>query len=139
MSPDPVESGMGGVSQPQRYNHGVGSPAASDEPIVLIDIAGPGLFLAARVVKTGGSGGGETSVSLLIDGNDVWMASYFWDLVNGQTAQNPYGVVLAEQADIHTMTLGFPYPLRFAERFVLLVYNHDEDVQQIVADVIHAV
>jgi hypothetical protein len=102
---------------------------------VLIDLKGPGVFLAAQVTKQGG-GSGLTFVDLDIDGDNVTNISFAAARNVGFTEQNPYGLVLLGR-DPQTLTIGFPVPLRFDKSLRLSVVVNEAGVVQILANVIH--
>ena len=128
------ESCLDGVCEPER-TQGLVAPAPRGEH-VLVQLKGPGLFLAAEVVKQGGASG-LTFVSLDIDGRNVVNLSYAaaqnWGLVH----PNPFGIVLLQGAGIQNFTMGFPVPLRFRSELRLSVVVDEDGVAQIVANVVH--
>lgn len=123
-----------GICDPQRIQ-GLKAPAPKGEHM-LVNLKGPGVFLASQVTKQGGSAG-LTFVSLDIDGRNVTNLSYAaaenWGLIQ----QNPYGIVVLRSNDIKTLTIGFPYPLRFKSELKLTAIVNEDGVVQILANVIH--
>ena len=123
-----------GVCAPQR-TQGLRAPAPRGEHL-LVNLKGPGLFLAAEVAKQGGSND-LTFVSLDIDGRNVTNLSFAAAENTGLTQQNPFGLVLLASPAIKNLTIGFPVPLRFQKRLKLSVNVDEDDVVQILANVIH--
>jgi hypothetical protein len=123
-----------GVCDPQR-TQGLRAPAPKGEHL-LVNLKGPGLFLAAEVVKQGGTND-LTFVSLDIDGRNVTNLSFAAAENTSLTQQNPYGLVLLASDAIKNLTVGFPVPLRFQKRLKLSVNVDEDDVAQILANVIH--
>jgi hypothetical protein len=127
-----------GVCDPQR-TQGQEAPAPEGEYAV-VNLDGPGTFVAAEVIKQGGAGD-ITFVILDIDGRNVVNISYAAATRNlGLTQQNPFGLVLLETpgtAPIKNLTIGFPTPLRFEEYLTLSVVVREPDVVQVLANVIH--
>jgi hypothetical protein len=128
-----AERCLTGVCRPRR-TQGLRAPAPEGEH-VLIDLKGPGVFLAAQVTKQGG-GSGLTFVDLDIDGDNVTNISFAAARNVGFTEQNPYGLVLLGR-DPQTLTIGFPVPLRFDKSLRLSVVVNEAGVVQILANVIH--
>jgi hypothetical protein len=107
------------------------------EDYVLVKLTGPGVFLAAEVMKQGGTTG-LTFVTLDIDGRRVIDESYAGAKNAGLTQYNPFGIVLLKtQEHIENLTIGFPAPLRFEKKLVLLAKVDEDNVAQIVASVVH--
>ena len=123
-----------GVCDPER-TQGLKAPAPKGNHM-LVQLKGPGLFLAASVTKQGG-GTGITFVSLDIDGRNVTNISYAAAGNSGLTQQNPYGLVLLKSASLKDLTIGFPSPLRFQRKLTLSVTVNETGVVQILANVIH--
>jgi hypothetical protein len=123
-----------GVCDPER-TQGLRAPAPKDD-YVLVSLKGPGLFLAAEVVKQGGSTD-LTFVSLDIDGRNVTSLSYAAARNSGLTQQNPYGVVFLQADNLQNLTIGYPSPLRFDQELNLSVKVSEDGVVQILANVIH--
>jgi hypothetical protein len=106
---------------------------------VLVNLDGPGTFVAAEVTKQGGAGD-ITFVILDIDGRNVVNTSYAATRNLGLTQQNPFGLVLLETpatATVKNLTIGFPTPLRFEENLRLSVVVREGGVVQVLANVIH--
>jgi hypothetical protein len=123
-----------GVCDPER-TQGLKAPAPKGD-YVLVNLKGPGLFLAAEVVKQGGSSD-LTFVILDIDGRNVTNLSYIAARNSGLTAQNPYGIVYFQGNRLDTLTIGFPSPLRFERELKLSVKVSEDGVLQMLANVIH--
>lgn len=123
-----------GVCDPER-TQGLKAPAPKGNHM-LVQLKGPGLFLAASVTKQGG-GTGFTFVSLDIDGRNMTNISYAAAGNFGLTQQNPYGLVLLKSASLKNLTIGFPSPLRFQRELTLSVNVNETGVVQILASVIH--
>lgn len=123
-----------GVCDPER-TQGLRAPAPKDD-YVLVSLKGPGLFLAAEVVKQGGSND-LTFVILDIDGRNVTNLSYAAARNSGLTQQNPYGIVYLQADKLETITIGYPSPLRFERELNLSVKVNEDGVVQILANVIH--
>lgn len=124
-----------GVSDPER-TQGLRSPAPKGEH-ELVALQGPGIFLTAEISKQGGTND-LTFIILDIDGKNVVNLSVAAAKNWGLTQDNPYGLVLVESAaDIKTLTIGFSSPLRFKSKLTLKVDVREENVEQIVANVIH--
>jgi len=103
---------------------------------MLVNLKGPGLFIAAEVVKQGGSSD-LTFVIMDIDGRNVTNISYIAAKNSGLTVQNPYGIVYLPAERLDNLTIGFPTPLRFEKELKLWVKVNEEGVVQILANVIH--
>jgi hypothetical protein len=103
---------------------------------VLVNLEGPGVFLAAAVSKQGGANN-VTFVILEIDGSNVTNLSFSAAITFGLTQHNPFGLVLVQSPLVKTMTIGFPTPLRFEKNLRLSVKVAEPDVAQILANVIH--
>lgn len=126
-----------GVCDPQR-TQGLEAPAAEGEHS-LVNLDGPGTFVAAMVTKQGGLDD-LTFVNLDIDGRNVVSISYAAARNFGLTQQNPFGLVLLEtpgSGTVKNLTIGFPSPLRFEERLTLSVVVSESGVVQVLANVIH--
>ena len=126
-----------GVCAPQR-TQGLRAPAPEGDH-VLVNLNGPGTFVAAEVTKQGGAGD-ITFVVLDIDGRNVVNISYAATRNVGLTQQNPFGLVLLETpgtATIKNLTIGFPTPLRYEESLRLTVVVREPGVVQVLANVIH--
>jgi hypothetical protein len=126
-----------GVCDPQR-TQGLEAPAPEGE-YALVNLDGPGTFVAAQVTKQGGDGD-ITFVILDIDGRNVVNISYAAMRNSGLTQHNPFGLVLLETpgtATIKNLTIGFPAPLRFEEGLRLSVEVRELGVVQVLANVIH--
>jgi len=129
-----VPACAGGVCNPRRVQ-GLRAPAPRGEH-VLIDIAGPGVFLAGEVVKQGG-GPGLSFVSLDIDGRNVVNTSYDAARNWGLTEHNPYGVhYLGSAAGLENLTFGWPTPLVFMRSLKVSVVVRQDGVVQILANVV---
>jgi hypothetical protein len=101
----------------------------------LIDLKGPGLFLAGHVTKQGGATG-LTFVELTIDGRNV-VAHGFSALQNiGLTEQSPFGLVLLGSGGLQSYTFGWPVPLVYKRQLTLVVNVKETGVAQIVANII---
>jgi hypothetical protein len=123
-----------GVCSPQR-SQALMAPAPQGNH-VLLQLKGPGLFLAATVTKQGGVSG-LTYVVLDLDGRNVANVSYAMAEQAGLTHQNPSGLVLLKSPALRTLAVGFPAPLRFQENLQLSVAVSEDGVSQIQANVIH--
>jgi hypothetical protein len=123
-----------GVCEPER-TQGLRAPAPKGDH-VLVDLKGPGVFVAAQVTKQGGESG-LTFVSMDIDGRNVTNLSYAAAQNWGLTQHNPYGIVCFQSAGLQTMTIGFPTPLHYRSELKLSVSVNEDDVVQILANVIH--
>jgi hypothetical protein len=103
----------------------------------LVTLKGPGKFLSAEVCKQGGTND-LTFVILDIDGRNVVNLSIAAVKNQGLTRYNPYGLVLLESAvGLKTLTMGFPYPLQFNTDLTLEVDVREDNVEQILANVVH--
>jgi len=124
----------GGVCNPRRVQ-GLRAPAPRGEH-VLIDIAGPGVFLSGEVVKQGG-GAGLSFVSLDIDGRNVVNISYDAARNSGLTEHNPYGVhYLTSAAGLENLAFGWPTPLVFLRSLKVSAVVRQDGVVQILANVL---
>jgi hypothetical protein len=123
-----------GVCDPER-TQGLRAPAPKDD-YVLVSLKGPGLFLAAEVVKQGGNND-ITFVILDIDGRNVTNLSFAAARNSGLMQQNPYGIVYLQADKLETITIGYPSPLRFERELNLSVKVNEDGVVQILANVIH--
>lgn len=101
----------------------------------IIEIEGPGVFLAAEISKQGGSGD-LTFVGLDLDGRSLWNLSYAAATNIGLTAHNAWGQSVVSGFGIKTMVLGLPTPLRFQKQLVLTVQINENGVDQVVANVL---
>ena len=129
-----VPACAGGVCNPRRVQ-GLKAPAPKGEHL-LVDIAGPGVFLAAEVVKQGG-GPGLSFVSLDIDGRNVVNMSYDAARNWGLTEHNPYGVhYLSSAAGLENLTFGWPTPLVFMRSLRVSVVVRQDGVVQLLANVV---
>lgn len=125
---------VGGVCNPRRVQ-GLKAPAPRGEH-VLVDIAGPGVFLAGEVVKQGG-GAGLSFVSLDIDGRNVVNLSYDAARNWGLTEHNPYGVhYLSSAAGLENLTFGWPTPLVFMRSLKVSVLVRQDGVVQLLANIL---
>lgn len=123
-----------GVCDPER-TQGLRAPAPKGDH-VLVSLEGPGVFLGAQVTKQGGATG-LTFVILDIDGRNVTNYSFVAAKNAGLTQQNPYGLVFLDSGVLETVTVGWPSPLRFESALELKVTVNEENVNQILANVIH--
>lgn len=125
---------VGGVCNPRRVQ-GLKAPAPRGEH-VLINLQGPGVFLAGEVVKQGG-GPGLSFVSLDIDGRNVVNISYDAARNSGLTEHSPYGVhYLTSAAGLENLTFGWPTPLVFMRSLTVSAVVRQDGVVQILANVI---
>ncbi len=124
---------IGGMCNPERVQ-GLKAPAPKGT-YNLINIAGPGLFLAAHVTKQGGATG-LSFVRLQIDGRSVIDLSFAAAQNWGFTEQNPYGLVVLGSAGLQNFTFGWPVPLVFKRSLSLSVVVNETGVVQIVANVL---
>jgi hypothetical protein len=102
----------------------------------LVNLRGPGVFVASEVNKQGGNTG-LTFVILDIDGRNVVNMSYAAAQNLALTQQNPFGVVLLGTGQIKTFTIGWPSPLRYERELKLSVTVSEAGVVQILANVVH--
>jgi hypothetical protein len=119
-------------------NEGLVTDPENGSEIELVNITGPGTFVAARLVKQGG-GTGLTSVELIIDGETV-VGRNIVALKNwAMTQSNPFGVVVFSNQGlgIDTVTIGFSQPISFEENLVLKAAVGEDGVEQIIGTVIH--
>jgi hypothetical protein len=123
-----------GVCDPER-TQGLKAPAPQGTS-VLVDLRGPGVFVAAEVNKQGG-GNDLTFVILDIDGRNVVNMSYAAAHNLALSQQNPFGVVLLGSGQIKTFTIGWPSPLRYERELKLSVTVNEAGVTQILANVIN--
>jgi hypothetical protein len=124
---------IGGMSDPQRIQ-GLKAPARKGT-YDLINLEGPGLFLAGQVSKQGGLTG-LTFVRLQIDGRSVVDLSFAAARNIGLTQQNPFGLVLLGTTGLQNLTFGWPVPLVYKRSLKLSVVVNETGVVQIVANVI---
>ena len=124
---------VGGMCDPQRIQ-GLRAPAPKGTH-ALINLEGPGLFLAAQVSKQGGATG-LSFVRLQIDGRSVVDLSFAAAQNRGLTQQNPYGLVVLGSGGLQNFTFGWPVPLVFKRNLNLSVVVNETGVVQIVANVI---
>ena len=122
-----------GICNPQR-KAGLKAPAAKGEHQLVI-LRGLGVFVSAQVSKQGGSTG-LTFVNLDIDGKNVTSLSFAAAENWGLTQSNPYGIVLLRGAQVSTLTVGFPTPLRFERELRLYVKVQEAGVVQIIGNII---
>jgi len=130
----PTTNCLTGICAPER-TQGLKAPAPKGTH-TLVQLRGPGVFVAAEVTKQGG-GTGLTFVSLDIDGRNVTNLSYAAAENSGLTQQNPYGLVLLKSSALKNLTIGFPSPLRYERELKLSVTINEDGVVQILANVIH--
>jgi len=124
---------MGGICDPQRIQ-GLKAPAPKGTHN-LVNITGPGLFLAAHVTKQGGATG-LSFVRLQIDGQSVVDLSFAAAQNWGFTEQNPYGLVVLGSGGLQNFTFGWSFPLVFKKSLNLSVVVNETGVVQIVANVL---
>ena len=124
---------IGGMCDPQRIQ-GLKAPVPRGT-YNLINLTGPGLFLAGHVTKQGGATG-LSFVRLQIDGRSVVDLSFAAAQNWGLTQQNAYGLVVLGSGGLQTFTFGWPVPLVFKRRLDLSVVVNEVGVVQIVANVI---
>lgn len=124
---------IGGMCNPRRIE-GLKAPAPKGT-YSLVNLDGPGLFLAAEVTKQGGATG-LSFVRLRIDGQSVVDLSFTAAHNTGLTQQNPYGLVVLGSSGLQNFTFGWPVPLVFKRSLNLSVVVNEPGVVQIVADVI---
>ena len=123
-----------GVCNAER-TQGLIAPAPKGEH-VLVELKGPGLFVAAAITKQGGAND-LTFVSLDLDGKNVTNLSFAAAKNAGLTQQNPYGIVCLQSDRLQTFTVGFPLPLHFDRKLKLSVIVNEDGVVQILSNVIH--
>ncbi|MDH3974208.1 MAG: hypothetical protein OEV42_08005 [Deltaproteobacteria bacterium] len=103
----------------------------------LVNITGPGTFVAARMTKQGGASG-LTAVSLEIDGKVIVQRNIAALKNWGLTQNNPFGVVVNTSAvGIDAVTIGFQQPIEFENSLVLRAIVGEPGVVQIIGTVIH--
>ena len=102
----------------------------------MIELRGPAIFVAGLVRKSGGNSD-ITIVILDIDGRNVVNLTYAGAQFAGLTQYNPYGILLLTTESNKTLTIGFPSPLHFQRNLRLRVIVNEDDVDQIVANIIH--
>ena len=102
----------------------------------LVNVTGPGTFVAARMVKQGGSTG-LTAVELIIDGETVIHRNIAALKNWGMTQNNPFGVVVFTNSSIDTVTIGFSQPISFEEDLILNAVVGETGVVQIIGTVIY--
>jgi hypothetical protein len=124
---------MGGMCDPERIQ-GLKAPAPKGT-FNLVNLVGPGLFLAAQVTKQGGATG-LSFVRLQIDGRSVVDLSFAAAQNWGLTQQNPYGLAVLGSGGLQNFTFGWPVPLVFKKSLNLSVVVNETGVVQIVANVI---
>lgn len=124
---------VGGVCDPERIQ-GLKAPAPRGT-YTLVNLQGPGLFLAAHVTKQGGATG-LTFVSLKIDGRSVVDLSFAAAQNWGLTQHNPYGLAVLGSGGLQNFTIGWPVPLVYKRSLTLSVLVREAGVVQIVANVI---
>jgi hypothetical protein len=124
---------IGGMCKPLRIS-GLKAPAPKGT-YNLVNLEGPGLFLAGHVTKQGGPTG-LSFVRLRIDGQSVVDLSFAAAQNWGLTQQNPYGLVVLGSGGLQTFTFGWPVPLVFRRSLILSVVVNEPGVVQIVANVI---
>jgi hypothetical protein len=128
-----ASSCIGGMCNPRRIE-GLQSPVP-EGTYSLIDLEGPGIFLAGHVTKQGGATG-LSFVRLQIDGQSVIDLSFAgarnWNL----TQHNPYGLVVLGSGGLQTLAFGWPVPLVFQKNLNLTVVVNEPAVVQLVANVI---
>ena len=123
-----------GICDPVR-TQGLKAPAPNGTHD-LVNLEGPGLFVAAAVSKQGGTND-LTFVILEIDGRNVTNLSFAAANNWGLTQHNPYGLVMLHSTAIKTVTIGFPTPLVYKRSLRLSVRVNEPNVVQILANVIH--
>jgi len=128
-----VKCCTGGVCDPQRVQ-GLKAPAPKGTH-TLINLTGPGLFVAGHVSKQGGTNG-LTFVRLQIDGRSVVDISFAGAHNLGFTQQNPYGLVLLGGGGLQNLTFGWPEPLVYKRNLTLSVVVNEPGIVQILANVI---
>lgn len=124
---------IGGMCNPQRIE-GLKAPAPRGAH-TLVNLEGPGLFLAASVTKQGGATG-LSFVRLRIDGQSVVDLSFVAAHNIGLAQHNPYGLAVLGSSGLQNFTFGWPVPLVFKRSLNLSVLVNEPGVVQIVANVI---
>lgn len=119
-----AEQAEGLVSAPETGEH------------VLVSLEGPGVFVAARMVKQGGVSG-LTAVTLEIDGKTVVQRNIAALRNWGMTQMNPFGVVLLSSGDIDTVTIGYPVSIAYRHSLTLKAMVGESGVVQIIGTVVH--
>lgn len=109
----------------------------AQETYDLVNLDGPGTFVAARLTKQGGITG-LTAISLSIDGKTVVQRNIVALKNFGMTQNNPFGVVVVTSpVGIDTVTIGFSQPIAFEESLVLSAQVGESGVVQIIGTVIY--
>jgi len=121
------------MCDPQR-TQGLKAPAKKGT-YDLINLEGPGLFLAGQVSKQGGLTG-LTFVRLQIDGRSVVDISFVAARNLGYTQQNSFGLVLLGTSVLQNLTFGWPAPLVYKRSLKLSVVVNETGVVQILANVL---
>lgn len=128
---------IGAVAAPKR-TQGLITNVASGSTHTLVQLRGPGLFIAAELTKQGGNND-LTFVNLDIDGQNVVSISIAALFNQGLTADNSYGImVFKSPAGLDTVTIGYPFPITFQKDLTLKVTVNETGVVQILANVISA-
>lgn len=122
------------VKLPQR-TQGILTKATPGEH-VLVNLNGPGVFIAAQLSKQGGNND-LTFVSLDIDGHNVVNISFAALNNFGFNKSNPYGLVLTKQGALDNLTIGYPHLLSFTQSLKLSVNVREGGIVQLLANVIH--
>ena len=123
----------GGVCDPQRL-HKLLAPARVGTHR-LVNTAGPGVFVAGHVTKTGGATG-LTFVRLVIDSRVIVDVTFAAARTFVFPIENPYGVLRSSSAGIHHLGFGWPVPLVFRRSLTLTVIVNERGVAQLLGEAI---
>lgn len=127
---------IGGVCTPKTTQGSLAKVAKGSKTRV-IRLEGPGVFLAAKIVKQGGSSG-LTFVTLKIDGNTIASWSYAAIENWGLSAHNNFGVALLPgRFGLETLVLGYQTPLLYKKYLEISIQVKENGVQQILTNVTH--
>ena len=101
----------------------------------LVDTAGPGVFVAGHVTKTGGATG-LTFVRLVIDSRVIVDVTFAAARTFVFPIENPYGVLRSSSDGIHHLGFGWPVPLVFRRSLTLTVIVNERAVSQLLGEAI---
>jgi hypothetical protein len=123
----------GGVCDPRRIQT-VKAPAPVGSH-TLVDLKGPGVFVAGQVSKLGGTGG-LTFVRLVIDGQSLLNMTFAFADSNAFTGQNPSGITLTTSGARQNFMFGWPVPLVFRRSLTISASVNEKNVAQLVGSAV---
>lgn len=118
-----------------RYTQGLKTNVTGT--VNLVKLSGAGVFVSAMLTKQGGSSD-MTFIELKIDGNVVFNSSIAGLRNVYLVPGNNYGIAVCSQTTGNdTVTMGFPFPIKFSNSLEVNATVSEEGVVQILVGVIH--